>query len=209
MQTANIMIFIGGGQSGNSVPKFGVTAAEIAVLRHIHGEDSVTDIEPAGDIQRSHREERARLVSTYGRQVDGSYQAPAVEALFPGAAARVFENLDELDVPAEFYKAETRATPQSAPKPNAVSVAENEIRKQPESDNDGKAPVAQPTVPTANSPPEHKGKGKDKGKKGPTSEAKPESQATGHKDGDRDAHDEHDGIGDMNDEHAKKNSMFD
>lgn len=121
MQTANIILALGG-DAGNSVPKYSVTPAEIAVLRLIHGEDSVTDIEPMGEAvddngkARTHRAERQRLVETYGKQQDGRFVSPQVDALFPGAAARVFETLDELELPEEFYKAETRVSSKSKPK---------------------------------------------------------------------------------------------
>lgn len=114
MQTANIILALGG-DAGNSVPKYGVTPAEIAVLRFIHGDESVTDVEPTGEVKRSSREERQRLIELYGRQQDGRFVSPHVDALFPGVAARVFETLDELDLPEDFYKAETRVTAKSKP----------------------------------------------------------------------------------------------
>lgn len=124
MQTANILLAIGGNK-GTTVPKFGITAAEIAVLRHIHGEDSVTDVEPVGTVQRTHRDERRRLTELYGRSIEGKFRAPAVDELFPGAAARVFENLNELDLPEEFFKAATRVSAAPAPRtqPEPIAVA--------------------------------------------------------------------------------------
>lgn len=125
MQTANILLALGG-DPGNSVPKYGVTPAEIAVLRLIHGDESVTEVEPTGTIERKSREERSRLAELYGRQVDGRFVSPHVDALFPGVAARVFEDLDELDLPEEFYKAETRVTAKSKPKKQAEPAPEPE-----------------------------------------------------------------------------------
>lgn len=111
MQTANIMLALGGNRD-QVIPKFNVTPAEVAVLRQIHGDDAVTDIDPNGEIVRRNRDERQRLVETYGRRVDGNrHVAPAVDALFPGAAARVFEKFEELDLPDDFYKAATRVGP--------------------------------------------------------------------------------------------------
>lgn len=118
MQTANIMLALGGNRS-NVIPKYGVTAAEIAVLQLIHGNDSVTDVEPIGEIERTSREERARLLQTYGRMEGERFASPQVEALFPGAAARVFEELAELDLPDSYYKAVARASA-PAPKPAAA-----------------------------------------------------------------------------------------
>lgn len=104
MQTANCLIAIGG-DSGNTVPKYGVTVAEIAVLRAIHGDDAVTDIQPVAQIERTHRMERQRLIEKYGRQEDGKFSAPAVESLFPGVAARVFETFAEAEIDPSFFKA--------------------------------------------------------------------------------------------------------
>lgn len=111
MQTANILLSLGG-DHGNTVMKFQVTAAEIAVLRAIHGDESVREVEPVGHVKRGHRQERERLVAIYGRAKDPE-QKPIVEGLFPGVAARVFETLDELDLDESFYKATGRLSAQS------------------------------------------------------------------------------------------------
>lgn len=113
MQTAHILLSLAG-DSANQVPKYNVTAAEIAVLNAIHGDGSVIDIEPAGNVNRTHREERARLLSIYAKMQDGKDVSP-VSTLFPGAAARVFETLAELDLPPEMYKAKERVTAADAP----------------------------------------------------------------------------------------------
>lgn len=107
MQRANILLSIGG-DSGNTIPKFAVTAAEIAVLREIHGNESVNEIEPLDDVQRSHREERARLASIYGSAKIPNTQTPIVDSMFPGVAARVFETLAELELDESFFKATGR-----------------------------------------------------------------------------------------------------
>lgn len=117
MHKASILLAIGG-DTGNTVPKHNVTPAEVAVLRHIHGDDAVTDIKPTGDLKRTNREERQRLAEVYGRRDDkGRHVAPAVDALFPGAATRVFETFDELDLPEELYKAATRVKHTAQPEP--------------------------------------------------------------------------------------------
>lgn len=115
MEIANIMLALGG-DSGNTIPKFGVTVSEIAVLQAIHGNEAVTEIEPIGVKETSNREELGRLMLTYGRaRPEGSSQS-FVQILFPGAAARVFTTLDELDLDESFYKAEKRAKPASSSK---------------------------------------------------------------------------------------------
>ena len=110
MQTANITLDIGG-DNGNQITKHGVTAAEIAVLIAIHGEAAVHDIEPTGSIDRSNREELSRLHDTYGRARDGEDHS-IVSGLYPGAAARVHEAIEELNLPEGFFKPTSRATAQ-------------------------------------------------------------------------------------------------
>lgn len=127
MQTANIMLAIGGGRD-NTIPKYGVTAAEAAVLRAIHGEDAVFDVEPLADEatgeegSRSNRQERQRLYAVYGAALDGNGNK-IVEGLFPGAAARVFENFDELDLPEEYFKATGRVSADTPVKKTAAKKA--------------------------------------------------------------------------------------
>lgn len=119
MQTANIMLALGGSM-GNTIPKYGVTAAEIAVLREIHGEAAVFDIDPQADIQRTSREERSRLGEVYGKP-PGSRELSAVDVLFPGVASRVFETLDELEIDPSFFKPTERAKPKASPKAETSS----------------------------------------------------------------------------------------
>lgn len=129
MKLANIMLAIGGGRD-NTIQKYGVTAGEIAVLRAIHGEDAVFDVDPTDDDAlnddgslRKNRQELGRLKAVYGKASDGN-GAPFVEGLYPGAAARVFEDFDEIDLPDDYFKATgrvkavapVRATPAPAPK---------------------------------------------------------------------------------------------
>jgi hypothetical protein len=113
MQTASIMLNLAdqnGGPSGTQVPRFDVTPAEIAVLRIIHGDDAVTDIRPGEDTDRTNREELGRLNAKYGKPLEGS---SPVNQLFPGAAARVFETFDELELPEEFFATEKRVSTKS------------------------------------------------------------------------------------------------
>ncbi|MBZ9706068.1 hypothetical protein LB543_04955 [Mesorhizobium sp. ESP7-2] len=115
MQTANVMVHIGG-DSGTIVPKYAITASEIAVLRAIHGAESITEIEPTEDVKRSDRDEIVRLNEIYGR---AKTQGPngdvgIVASLFPGAAARAFQTLDELYIEEDFYKATGRVKPEPA-----------------------------------------------------------------------------------------------
>jgi hypothetical protein len=102
-----------GGDKRNTVPKKNVTAAEVAVLRRVHGEDAVFNIEPVGQMNMSNRGELIRLRETYrGMDEDNT---PLIESVYPGAAARVFETLEELDLPEDLFKPLARATAPVAP----------------------------------------------------------------------------------------------
>jgi len=54
------------GDLTNSIPKIGVTPAEAAILKAIHGEDAVIRVEITGNDRRSHQEEYNRLADIYG-----------------------------------------------------------------------------------------------------------------------------------------------
>lgn len=95
MELANCTVALGGDR-GQLVPKYHVTPSEVAVLRFIHGEDAVMDIEVVATVARTGAAERARLHQQYGRYDGNGYQAKAVDVLFPGVAARLFESFDEL-----------------------------------------------------------------------------------------------------------------
>lgn len=128
LQLANCLVALGG-DAGNTVPKYGITAAEIAVLRAIHGDDAVLDVEPVGSVERSHKAERGRLADIYARVVNGARRSPEVDALFPGAAARVFETIDELELDASFFKATARMTAKPAKVAEPEPVPEPEAEK--------------------------------------------------------------------------------
>lgn len=102
-----------GGDRGNTVLKRGLTVAELAIMMAMHGEDAVFNIEPAGKITRRNRDERDRLKATYAAQRvrgDEDWEGkPVVELLYPGAAARVHEELDELEIPEHLFKPTQRA----------------------------------------------------------------------------------------------------
>ena len=49
----------------NEVPKDKVTAAEIEMLRGIHGSDAIVNTKDAGSVERSDAEERARVYSMF------------------------------------------------------------------------------------------------------------------------------------------------
>jgi hypothetical protein len=81
------------GTVNNEVPKPSVSAPEIAVLRSMHGPDSVVRISKTVMDKRPHREERKRLILLYG--------AGKIEKLFPGEFSRLPVRLEDLgDAPA-------------------------------------------------------------------------------------------------------------
>jgi len=106
MEIANLMLALGGDMN-NTVPKFACTASEIAVLRAIHGDGAVYDIEPQGRIERTSRDERARLYAEYGRAM-GRENKPIISDLFPGAASRLFEEISELGLVEEQFSPKFR-----------------------------------------------------------------------------------------------------
>ena len=143
MQLANIALALGGDQ-GNTIQKFGVTPAEVAVLREIHGDASVFDIQPLEeDVKRTSRDERIRLQEIYGKP-PGSRELSAVDVLFPGAAARVFETFDELELDESFYKATDRAKPKKAQKPKEPEEPDEPDEDEPEEPDEAPAPKPKP-----------------------------------------------------------------
>ena len=145
MQTANIMLAIGGDR-GNTVPKYAISVAEIALLRAIHGEDAVFDVEPletpAMDegVVVSNRAELNRLRRVYdAKDADGNR---VVDQVYPGAAARVFETLDEIDMPDDYFKPTERTAPIKAAAPATKSRAkakavETPVQEAADLDDDG------------------------------------------------------------------------
>lgn len=95
MELANCMVALGG-DTGQMVPKYHVSPSEVAVLRFIHGDDAVSEIQVVATVDRSGPADRARLHQVYGRYDGNGYMSPAVNTLFPGVAARLYERFDEL-----------------------------------------------------------------------------------------------------------------
>lgn len=70
IQTVKCMVNIGGDLRhsvlrDSRVDKIETTYPEVLLLRMIHGEQGVTDIEPVGEIERSKGEEKERLIRLY------------------------------------------------------------------------------------------------------------------------------------------------
>lgn len=138
MQRANVLVALGGDR-GNTVPKYGVTVSEIAVLMAIHGNDAVTEIEPLEDDggKFDNRAELARLLETYkGRDESGVQH---VTKLFPGAGARLFEELGELGLPEEFFKATERMSAKKAEAPKKPARKSTTKAKQVDAEPEGES----------------------------------------------------------------------
>lgn len=80
----------------NEVPKSGVSAAEIMVLRVIHGNDAVADLEAAGDNGRDEHEEREFLHHEYGRGLAVIDEIKSLNGIF-GVAGALPVALREVD----------------------------------------------------------------------------------------------------------------
>lgn len=125
MQTANIMVALGGDR-GNTVPRYGVTPAEVAVLAAIHGDDAVTDItlrddeaeETGGALLQS-------LMRRYGRAVDGE-NTPIVRKVFPTNMTPLPDNFDQIGLHENAFSPaalEAMAAKKPARKPKAKPAA--------------------------------------------------------------------------------------
>lgn len=123
MQLANALLALNG-QRGNSVPKYAITAAEIAVLMAVHGVDAVYDIQPLDEeTERSSVAEKARLFELYpARDEDGR---PIVETVYPGNAPVVHQDIADLGLPEELFATTQRVTA----KPKARKPAAAPARK--------------------------------------------------------------------------------
>lgn len=91
MELCDVTVRLGGSVQ-HTVPKSEVTPAEILLLKHIHGGDSVIDIRPAGKDKRQHAAEWDRLSRLYDGAADanapGQAKVSLMERLFGGAAIR-------------------------------------------------------------------------------------------------------------------------
>jgi len=117
MKLYNAMLAVGGGRDHTFPLSNPVTAAEIVVLRALHGDDAVFDIEPAKNVAtgedgrpttvRALRADlRLRYQSAHDR--DGNV---VFDQLFPGANAPIPLTIDELGLPDDLFKALGRAVP--------------------------------------------------------------------------------------------------
>lgn len=112
MELANILLALGGDRN-NTVPKYEVTPAEIAVLMAIHGVDAVFDITPLGTtVDRSFREERERLGLQYpAKDEDNQF---IVLRVYPGTAPVLHTTIESLGLDESLFKPTEHAKPVAA-----------------------------------------------------------------------------------------------
>jgi hypothetical protein len=96
------------GEVKDEVVRTGATSAEIKILRMIHGDDGVVDVQPEGEADRSEAEERARLEMFYGE--------PAVAKLFGVAKPSIADDIVDAVIPIEPPVRAEPKRPQAAPK---------------------------------------------------------------------------------------------
>lgn len=94
MQICNCTVAIGG-DPGMTVTKERVTVPELMILRAVHGDDAVRNIEVTGESDVSSPEERERLMSIYVNPV-------GVVKDTVGAAGALPKSIDESGIPEDF-----------------------------------------------------------------------------------------------------------
>lgn len=78
------------GEVKDEVQKIGVTSAEIRVLKHIHGEDSVVEVRASGNVDRDEAQERVRLGDVYGEKI--------VTEMFGAPVATIADEIETDDI---------------------------------------------------------------------------------------------------------------
>lgn len=111
MQRINCTVRLSG-NINSTVDKRGITVAEAAVLRHIHGPESIVCIERCGvDDKIRHKTERDALAAKYPK-----YRHDIANRLFPGLSAKLPTTLEEagFDVANPVDEPQTLAEPVAA-----------------------------------------------------------------------------------------------
>lgn len=123
MELANVLLALGGDRN-NTVPKYRVTPAEIAVLSAIHGNDAVFDITPLDEtLETSFKAERERLLLAYPAKNEDNKLI--VLEVYPGVAPILHTSIESLGLDESLFKPTEHAKPaaEKAPK-KAVKKAE-------------------------------------------------------------------------------------
>lgn len=113
MELANVMLALGGDRN-NTVPKYGVTPAEIAVLAAIHGADAVFDVVPLEETAEiSFKEERERLLRSYPAKNEDNELI--VLKVYPGVSPILHTDIASLGLEETLFKATDHAKPVEKP----------------------------------------------------------------------------------------------
>lgn len=134
MERANCIVRLAGSIT-NTVPKFGVTPAEVIILRRKHGgDDAVVDIRPTGDDPKIRSEqEYERLAQIYDNGGEGfgagpdEERTPLMERLFPGALRKLPQTFAEAGI-------DTGALPAVEPVPDLPDATDDEPKAEAEAD---------------------------------------------------------------------------
>jgi hypothetical protein len=94
MQVCNCTVAIAG-EAGMTVAKSGVTIAELLVLRAMHGDDAVRNVEITGTVDVSAPEERERLALIYRKP-------PTLVRDTLGAQGSLPKTIDDTNFPEDF-----------------------------------------------------------------------------------------------------------
>lgn len=122
MELANILLALGGDRN-NTVPKYRVTPAEIAVLSAIHGTDAVFDIVPLNETETiSFRDERERLMRSYPAKNEDNNSI--VLQVYPGTAPVLHTTLESLGLNESLFKPTEHAKPAPAKAPKKAAKVE-------------------------------------------------------------------------------------
>ena len=134
MELANALLALGGDRQ-NTVPKYSVTPAEIAVLISIHGADSVYDVFPLEDsVDRTVREEMDRLVRLYPAKDEDNRLI--VTKVYSGQSPVMHMSIEDLGLPEEAFKTLERVSA----KPKAKKAPAKATRKAPSKTDTAKPP---------------------------------------------------------------------
>jgi len=114
MDYCNIMLAVGGNKD-HTVPKYNLSVAELALLRLIHGDDSIFDVELVEQKEINLYDEKNRLLEKYSEARDA--EGDRVAGKLYSGTSKVFEHIQELFLPEEFFKATVRAVPKPSETP--------------------------------------------------------------------------------------------
>ncbi|WP_176074325.1 hypothetical protein [Brucella intermedia] len=127
MQTYSARVRLSGSLF-NEVPKAELTAAEITVLRRLHGPDSVVEIKPGKHVDRSDDVERDRLNHLYGRALAGVKGVGTLDAVLGVPGVPLPSYVPGVDASAQTAPRRSRKTVDTAePESDALPVSEEEF----------------------------------------------------------------------------------